>query len=177
MQISSIRQVHYYTLHRVISSGYVHTFSNIQADSYYTPFSSVPKAESAIVIPLSYPEYTYGALAVFGDINYPLNQDDLIIYELFAAQFTTALQNAQLYEEQERRVQSSSHLLRAWQRFITLNNAEDIARSLRELVEDIPEVSNCVVWLYEDEGEQIIVDARTPELVEMFRDLHRKGLT
>ena len=177
LQTSSIRPHQYDPLNRVISSGYVQTFVNIQSDSYYTPIPSLPKVESAIVIPLSYPEYTYGGLAVFGDINYPLNQDDLIIYELFAAQFTTALQNAQLYEEQERRVQTSSHLLRAWQRFITLNNGEDIARSLRELVEDIPEVSNCLVWLYEDEGQRIIVDARNSELVEMFRDLHRKGLT
>jgi DNA-binding response OmpR family regulator/signal transduction histidine kinase len=177
LQTSSIRPHQYDPLHRVISSGFVQTFANIQADSYYTPIPALPKAESAIVIPLSYPEYTYGGLAVFGDMMNPLNQDDLIIYELFAAQFTTALQNAQLYEEQERRVQTSSHLLRAWQRFITLNNGEDIARSLRELVEDIPEVSNCLVWLYEDEGNQVIVDARSPELAEIFRDLHRKGLT
>src|SRR5690606_2800035 len=177
LHTSSLRPHQYDPFRRVIDSGFVQTFANIQSDTYFVTIPALPKAESAIIIPLAYPEYTYGALAAFGVPGQPLNQDDLIIYELFAAQFTTALQNAQLYEEQERRVQTSSHLLRAWQRFITLNNGADTARSLRELVEDIPEVSNCRVWLSEDEGDQIIVAARTPELVEMFRDLHRKGLT
>lgn len=178
LHTSSIRPHQYDPFRRVIQSGFVQTFGNIQSDSYFTPLPSLPKVESAIVIPLAYPEYTYGALAVFGNPGQPLNPDDLIIYELFAAQFTTALQNAQLYEEQERRVQSSSHLLRAWQRFITLNSAEDIAQNLRELVEDIPAVSHCLVWLYEDEfGESAIVSARQSEVADIFHDLHRKGVT
>jgi DNA-binding response OmpR family regulator/signal transduction histidine kinase len=177
LQISTIRPHLYDPLRRVINSGFVQTFANIQADSYYTPIAALPRVESAIIIPLAYPEYTYGALAVFGAPNQMLNQDDLIIYELFAAQFTTALQNAQLYEEQERRVQASSHLLRAWQRFITLNTVQDIASSLRELVEDINSVSSCVVWLYTDElGKDIIVSARQPEVVDTFYTLYKAGL-
>lgn len=178
LHTGSIRPHQYDPFRRVINSGFVQTFTNIKSDTYFTPFPTLPNVESVIAIPLSYPEFTYGVLAVFGDLNKPLNQDDLIIYELFASQFTTALQNAQLYEEQERRVQASSHLLRAWQRFITLNTVEDIASSLRELIEDIPEVSSCLVWLYEDEhGEQVVVDAQETTIVNMFQDLHRKGLT
>ncbi len=177
LQTNSIRPHQYDPFRRVINSGFVQTFANIQSDSFFVPIPSLPKVESAVLIPLSFPEYTYGVLAIFGNPNNPLNPDDLIVYELFAAQFTTALQNAQLYEEQERRVQSSSHLLRAWQRFITLNTPEDIARNLRELVEDIPAVSTCLVWLYEDEGDQVVADARQAEVMNVFHDLHRKGYT
>ncbi|MBZ0300800.1 MAG: response regulator [Anaerolineae bacterium] len=178
LHTSSMRPHAYDPFKRVIQSNFVQTFGNIQSDSYYTMIPTLPKVESAIVIPLAYPEYTYGALAVFGNPGQPLNPDDLVIYELFAAQFTTAMQNAQLYEEQERRVQASSHLLRAWQRFITLNSADDIAQNLRDLIEDIPSVSHCMVWLYEDEfGENVIVNAQQAEVADIFYDLHRKGLT
>lgn len=175
---SLIRAEPYDPFRRVINSGFVQTFNNIKSDTYYTPIPTLPDVESAILVPLSYPDYTYGVLAVFGSMRNPLNADDLIIYELFAAQFTTALQNARLYEEQERRVQSSSHLLRAWQRFITLDSADEISANLRELVEDIPGVSSCLVWLYTDDSDQtVIVDARQTELKRIFKDLHEKGFT
>ncbi len=178
LQATVIRAQQYDPFRRVIDSGFVQTFINIKSDSFFTPIPALPEVESAVVVPLSYPDYTFGALAVFGELANPLNFDDLIIYELFAAQYTTALQNAELYAEQERRVQTSSHLLRAWQRFIGLNNAEDIARNLRELVEDIPVVSHCLVWLYADDtDEQVIIDAHNPQVITIFRDLHEKGIT
>lgn len=158
---------------RVIQSGFVQTFMDIKSDQYYTPISVLPKVQSAILVPLTFPEYTYGALAVFGGSR-PLDNDDLIIYELFAAQFTTALQNAQHYEEQEKRVQFSAHLLRAWQRFVTLDTPQEIMQNLRELIEDIPSVNQSVVWLYTDEG--IVANAVQREVTDVFHDLHHKGL-
>ncbi len=161
---------------RVIRSGFVQTFSNINGDSYYMQIPVLPKAESAILVPLSYPEYTYGVIGVFGSQSRPVDHDDLIIFELFAAQFMTALQNAQHYEDQENRVKSSSHLLRAWQRLIALNSAEDIADNLRSLVEDVPGVGQVLVWLYEDEmGEAVVVNAQNSELSDIFHDLYAKG--
>jgi DNA-binding response OmpR family regulator/signal transduction histidine kinase len=162
---------------RVIDSGFVQTFLDIKTDSYFTPIPILPKAESTIIVPLAYPEYTYGALAAFGTTSRPLDHEDLIIYELFAAQFTTALQNAQHYEEQERRVLFSSHLLKAWQRFVTLESHYEIVSNLRELVEDLPSVNQALAWLYEDEqSDSIIVNAAQPEVVDIFSDLHTKGL-
>lgn len=174
---SLIHAHEYDPFRRVIDSGFVQTFLDIKTDQYFTPIPALPKIESTIVVPLTYPEYTYGALAVFGTSNRPLDQEDLIIYELFAAQFTTALQNAQHYEEQERRVLVSSHLLKAWQRFVVLDNQQDVVTNLRELVEDIPGVNQALAWLYSGESsESIIVDAGQRELVEIFTDLHSKGL-
>ena len=178
LQATVSRAPNYDPFRRVIDSGFVQTFIDIKGDTFFTPIPALPEVESAVIVPLSYPDYTFGVLAVFGELTNPLNFDDLIIYELFAAQFTTALQNAELYAEQERRVQTSSHLLRAWQRFIGLNNADDIAQNLRELVEDIPAVSNCLVWLYADDSdEQIIIDAQNSQVIGIFRDIHEKGLT
>ena len=176
LHMSSIRAQRYDPFRRVIDSGFVQTFVNIQSDSYFTPVPNLPQVESAILVPLSHQDHTFGVLAAFGTTSQPLQQDDLIIYELFAPQFTTALQNARLYEEQERRVKSSSHLLRAWQRFIALNNPEEVALSLREMVQDIPAVSDCIVWLYDEEDDQkIIVDVKQQSVEEAFTDLHKSG--
>ncbi len=169
----SVVQAHeYHPFQRVISSGFVQTFADIKTDQYFTPIPVLPKVDSTIIVPLAYPEYTYGALVAFGG-NRPLDNDDLIIYELFAAQFTTALQNAQHSEEQEKRVQFSAHLLRAWQRFVTLDTQHEIMQNLRQLMEDIPSVNSSVVWLYTDDG--IIADAVAREVTEVFHDLHSKG--
>ncbi len=177
LHATSVRAHQYDPFRRVIQSGFVQTFADIKEDSYFTAIAGLPDIEAVIAVPLGYPGYTYGVLAACGSPENPLDQDDLIIYELFAAQFITALENAQLYEEQEKRVQSISHLLKAWQRFITLNSGEDIAESLRELVEELSSVSGCLVWLYTDEtSEDVIVSATDPEVDARFRELHANGL-
>ena len=176
LHMSTIRAHRYNPFRRVIDSSFVQTFADIQSDTYFAAIPNLPDVESAILVPLSHQDYTFGVLAAFGPVNQPLHQDDLIIYELFAAQFTTALQNARLYEEQERRVQASSHLLRAWQRFITLNTPEEIAFSLREMVQDIPGVSDSIVWLYDEEDDQqIIIDVQQKNVRQAFVDLHKNG--
>jgi DNA-binding response OmpR family regulator/signal transduction histidine kinase len=160
---------------RAIDTGFVQTFNNIREDDFFTPIPVLPEVESAILVPLASPDFAYGTLAAFGKLNQPLNQDDLIIFELFAAQFTTALQNAQHAEEQDRRVQTSSHLLRAWQRFITLDSSQEIAVTLREMVEEIPSVKQALVWLYEsDQSGNVVVDAAQEEVAQIFKELHAK---
>ena len=72
---------------RVIGSGFVQVFRSIRADSYYTPIPNLADAESVIIVPLNYQDYTLGAIGVFGTESEPLNHNDLVIYELFAAQF------------------------------------------------------------------------------------------
>ena len=173
---SSLRPHMYDPFMRVIETGFVQTFQNIQQDAYYTSIPALPRVESAIVLPLAYPEYALGALAVFGSASAPVDHDDLIIYELFAAQLTTAYQNALHYAEQEKRVKFSAHLLRAWQRFVSLDSPGEIAAVLREMIEDIPSVNQGLVWLYEDEAaDQVIVRAGSAELADTFCELHQRG--
>ncbi len=173
---TSLRPHMYDPFMRVVETGFVQTFQNIQQDNYYSDIPALPRAESAVILPLAYPEYAMGALAVFGSASAPVNYDDLIIYELFAAQFTTAYQNALHYAEQERRVKFSAHMLKAWQRFVSLDTPGEIAAVLREMVEDIPSVSQALVWLYEDEAaDRIIVRASGDDLADTFADLHQRG--
>ncbi|MGQ9889102.1 MAG: response regulator [Aggregatilineales bacterium] len=173
---SSLRPHMYDPFMRVIETGFAEFFQNIQQDDYYTKIAALPSAESAIVLPLAYPDYALGALAVFGRASAPVSRDDLITYELLAAQLTTAYQNALHYAEQEKRVKFSAHLLKAWQRFVSLDSPGEIAAVLREMIEDIPSVNQALVWLYQDDvADRLIVRASSVELADTFCELHQRG--
>jgi len=80
LHTSSIRAQRYDPFRRVIDSGFVQTFTNIRSDGYFVPIPTLPDVESAILVPLSHQDYTYGVMAAFGTTSNPLQQDDLIIY-------------------------------------------------------------------------------------------------
>ena len=162
---------------RVIQSGIVQVFGNIVADPYFVPIPVLPTPESAIILPLNYQEHKFGAMAVFGTSRHPLSQDDLLIYELFASQFTVALQNARHYRSQRISAQSSQHLLRAWQRFINLHNDEEVGQTLYELVKDIPNVTDALVWMYSFDPDETtsLVQTGNQEMVRVFHHLEAEG--
>ncbi|MEO8610185.1 MAG: response regulator [Chloroflexota bacterium] len=162
---------------RVIQSGIVQVFGNIIADPYFVPIPVLPSPESAIILPLNYQEHKFGAMAVFGTSRHPLSQDDLLIYELFASQFTVALQNSRHYRSQRISAQSSQHLLRAWQRFINLHNDEEVGQTLYELVKDIPNVTDALVWMYSldpDETTSLVLTGNQ-EMARVFHHLESEG--
>ncbi len=162
---------------RVIQSGMVQVFQNIVADPYYMPIPVLPTPELAIILPLSYQEYKFGAMAVFGTSQHPLSHDDLLIYELFSSQFTVALHNARHYHSQRISAQSSQHLLRAWQRFINLHSYDEVAHTLYELVVDIPNVPHGLVWMYPMDPTQtnLIIQAANDEVARVFQQLESEG--
>lgn len=162
---------------RVIQSGIVQIFRNIVADPYFVPIPVLPTPESAIIVPLNYQEHKFGAMAVFGTGQHPLSHDDLLIYELFASQFTLALHNARHYHSQRISAQSSQHVVRAWQGFINLQSYSDIADYLRQLVEDIPNVVKSLVWMYDSNPEimDTVVAAEGDAIEPVFRKLESAG--
>ncbi|HEX2905712.1 MAG TPA: response regulator [Phototrophicaceae bacterium] len=163
---------------RVIRSGIVQVFQNIVADPHYVPIPVLPTPESAIIVPLNYQEHKLGAMGVFGTSQLPLSHDDLLIYELFASQFAVALHNARHYHSQRISAQSSQHLLRAWQRFINLRSYDEVATNLYQLVEDIPNVSQSLVWMYPADPNDMntIIKTGQAEVVGLFQQLEGEGV-
>ncbi len=161
---------------RVIHSGIVQVFQNIVLDPHYVPIPALPAPESAIIVPLNYQEHKLGAMGVFGTGRLPLNHDDLLIYDLFASQFAIALHNARHYHSQRISAQSSQHLLRAWGRIINLRSVEDIAWTLHQLVDEIPNVQRSLVWMYSaDPTAETVVISSHEEVVSAFRRLEADG--
>ena len=162
---------------RVIQSGIVQVLQNIVADPNYVPIPIFPSPESAIILPLTFQDYKIGALGVFGTNRNPLSHDDLLIYELFASQFTVALNNAQHYHTQRISAESSQHLLQGWQRFNNLHNENEIAGGLQEFIGDIPNINNSLVWMYNSNPNTMesVVKASNKELVTLFRQFEANG--
>ncbi len=162
---------------RVIQSGIVQVLQNIVSDPNYVPIPIFPSPESAIILPLTFQDYKIGALGVFGTNRNPLSHDDLLIYELFASQFTVALNNAQHYHTQRISAESSQHLLQGWQRFNNMHNEVEIAEGLQQFVGDIPNINNSLVWMYNSNPNAIesVVKASNDELVKVFRQYESNG--
>jgi DNA-binding response OmpR family regulator/signal transduction histidine kinase len=161
---------------RAIQANIVQVFQNIVADPYYIPIPVLPTPESAIIVPLNYQEHKFGAMGVFGTGRNPLTHEDLLIYELFASQFAVALHNARHYHSQRIAAQSSQHLLRAWQRFINLQKIEEVSQNLQQLVEDVPNVTQALVWMYDgDPVEPQTIVKSNPEAVKAFQQLEKDG--
>jgi two-component system KDP operon response regulator KdpE len=161
---------------RVIQSGIVQVFQNIVTDPYFMPIPALPAPESAIILPLNYQEHKLGAMGVFGTGRNPLGQDDLVIYELLASQFAVALHNARHYHSQRIAADSGQRQLLAWRRFISLQTDEEIAETLRQLVDDIPNVNRALVWLYNaNPAEATLVKSDHEDVTQIFYDLEGDG--
>lgn len=161
---------------RVIQSGFVQVFQNIVTDPHFVPIPALPAPESAIILPLNYQEHKLGAIGVFGTGRNPLSQDDLVIYELLASQFAVALHNARHYHSQRIAADSGQRQLLAWRRFIGLQTDEDIAETLRQLVNDIPNVNRALVWLYNaDPAEATLVKSDREDVTRIFYELEQAG--
>lgn len=163
---------------RVIQSNIVQVFQNIVADAHYMPIPLLPTPESALILPLNYQEHKLGAMGVFGTGHLPLAHDDLIIYESFASQFAVALNNARHYHSQRISAQSSQHLLRAWQKFINLRSFDEVAANLYQLVEDIPNVNQSLVWMYSADPTDptTIVKTGRDDVARLFRQMEQEGI-
>lgn len=161
---------------RVIQSGIVQVFQNIVTDPHFFSIPALPAPESAIILPLNYQEHKLGAMGVFGTGRNPLSQDDLVIYELLASQFAVALHNARHYHSQRIAADSGQRQLLAWRRFIGLQTDEDIAETLRQLVNDIPNVNRALVWLYNaDPAEATLVKSDREDVTRIFYELEQAG--
>ncbi len=160
-----------------IDTEMVQIFKNLSDFPYYTPIPVLPDARSAIILPLNYRDHTFGSIGVLGTETNQVDHDNLVIYELFATHFASAYQNVRDYHSVDADVQSSRHLLRAWQRFTSLFQANDIAHALAELLTEIPNVAQTLVWLYDDdEQKSVTVVTQVPEVEDIFRSLHRDGI-
>lgn len=118
------------------------------------PFSPVlPGAAAGAIVPVRHQGEVIGALGLFEAAGSSIEQQDLLLCEMFAGHLATAQQRLQRDVQQARSVHSSQMMLRAWERMVNAHNRDDIAQHLQGLLEEVPGVQQAVVWLPgEDEG-------------------------
>ena len=148
---------------RVLKTGYMEFFEDITLDLHYVPLPMLPQACSASLVPLRHQSDIVGVMAVFGRLDQPLSDDDIVIYELLADQIAGALQNAYYNKAQYVHIHFNQTLLSAWQTLLTAQTSDGITQILRELVEALPSVDRAIVWINSQESEQIDVFTNDPQ--------------
>jgi DNA-binding NarL/FixJ family response regulator len=70
---STVYPHEYDPFRRAIQSGFVQIFQDIKADPNFAAIPVLPRVESAIIVPLNYQDYKFGAMAIFGTTQHPLS--------------------------------------------------------------------------------------------------------
>src|SRR5579871_2351385 len=149
--------------YRVLQTGHVEFFEDITLDLHYSPLPMLPQVCSAILVPLKYQTEIMGAIAVFGQIDEPVNIEDAVIYEMLAAQIAGILQNANYARAQRVRIHTNQTLLTAWQTLLTAQTSNGIIQTLCQLVEELPSVDRALIWINGQESSHVEVYSTDPK--------------
>ena len=164
---------------RTLNMGFSQIYGNIGLDPFYQPILALPEAEAVIMTPLKYQGFTTGVMVIYAKPNQNFSNADLVIYELLASSFVVAYNNVRYYYAQNLDFQFSQHLLRAWKNFAATDSLDTIATTLRHQTQDVPSVSNSLVWFYLDEpdeaGKELIVAAVNENIENNFFRLYDTG--
>jgi len=148
---------------RVLQTGHTEFFEDITLDLHYQALPMLPQACSAILVPLTYQTEILGVIAVFARMEEPFSIDDIILYEMLAAQLAGTLQNANLNKAQNVHIHVNQTLLKAWQTLLTAQTSDDIVQTLRQLIEALPSVDKALIWVNGQEAGQVDVFTNEPE--------------
>jgi DNA-binding response OmpR family regulator/PAS domain-containing protein len=155
-------------------------YQNIRENPNFTTVPVLPDIESMIVQPLVFQDDTLGSMGICAQPGVVLTHEDLIVFEPFAAQFVVALQKVALYRQQYVNVQSSRHLLKAWEQFANLSAPHQVATVLRELVEEVPHAGQALVWFFDNPyamtSETPLVDCANEEAYTAFHEIYSGGV-
>lgn len=162
---------------QTMTTGTVQIFRDLNQHPFYTPIPVLPEARSAIIVPLKYGEQTFGAVGVLATDQQLLERDDLVIFELLASHFVSAYHNVRHYYTQDVNVQTTRHLLRAWQQLTNQYDRGEIASTLRTLATETSNVRQGLVWLdnTDDPNSEITISADNADAQRVFADLHKRG--
>jgi two-component system, OmpR family, KDP operon response regulator KdpE len=157
----------------------VQLYKDIRLNENYAPAPVLRQAQAVAIIPLVHQNIAVGVMGIYAPQGDTLSNEDLVIYEQFGAQLISALQAASEYQAQAVNIKSSQYLLRAWQAFANLQTAGDIAHTLCELIEDLPDLGRAFVWLGADKTgafREILVSTDDNQAVKIFARLREHSV-
>lgn len=128
---------------QVIEMGKSQYYADIMAHPYYTPLPSITEPRSVIILPIPNDDPTSGAIALFGQQNSALTEDDVTLFEIFARQFAAFKPQIVIPHVEPK----DTHLLPVWQQMIELSTADHIIAHLHTLAERHHKVKQALVWV------------------------------
>jgi len=163
----------YHPFQRTLDMGLCQIHRDIREDAHYQTIPNLPLAQACILVPLRYKDTTLGTLAVFSNQPDSFNDDDLLVYEIFASHFSAALTQIRHHSLQQNDFEFNQRLLDAWQDFSAFYNLEELAEAVHGFLSKIDGVGQTLVWLYDSPRDQIIVRGTQDGPVQTFLQLEQ----
>ncbi len=129
--------------------------------------------QSWLAVPLATGSAPIGALVLGSERRHSFTADDPRLIQVIAAQAATAIENARLYEEVERRLQQT-HVLDTITRSIstTLNLPAVLKLIVQSAVKTIPTATNSAVYLH-GANQTLTLEAEAAEQPQLPVEIHR----
>ena len=163
----------YHPFQRTMQLGICQVYDNIQNDSYYQPIPILSDVKSTIIVPLRYKNTLLGVMGIFCHSRMRFTNDDLIIYEIFASHFTTALTQVRNHSIQQNDFEFNQQLLQGWHKLSAANSLEELADLLIESCQSSIGVKSALVWFYNhpEATHPHVVRATNNEIGSIFQKL------
>ncbi|MFO7740959.1 MAG: GAF domain-containing protein [Anaerolineae bacterium] len=143
---------------QVYTSGESILVESIAETPYHVESHSAVQSELAV--PVRIGGEVVGVLSTRSPQTDAFDEGDLRIFEAIAAQLATAMENARLYEESRRRLQSTNSLLEVSRDVVsTLDLDEVLGRVIETAIEAIGPADKGTLHLLDEEGRELVVRA------------------
>jgi len=135
---------------------------------------------AVIGVPLTWQDRKLGALTIVADAEErTFNLSDLRMLTMFAAQAAVALQNADLYQQMQRRVAELATLTDIGRALSSTLNVDELLRLVYEQTQRVMHANNLFIALYDDAGDEVefAFSVNEGEVQPGSRRSARRGLT
>ncbi|GAB4578540.1 MAG: hypothetical protein Fur0022_12750 [Anaerolineales bacterium] len=143
----------------------------------------LPNTRSEMVLPLTSRAHTLGALSIHSHLPVAFSQEDLNVFQTMADQIASAIDNAILFEDNSRRLQTSTILLEITQVVSTSLQLSQILREITQRTAKVTQAYRCMVYLIDENlylqptMAQFADGHADPRLWDLFKSLTTRTLT
>src|SRR5690606_21208428 len=144
---------------RVAQSGHTQIVPDTHTDPDFLRLPALQGVQSALTIPLQRGDQTVGVITVLSTQLNAFSDAERDAMETLARQVSIALENAQLYEQAQRRLLEQSIVHRIGQDLASILDYGELAQAMVEHMNRALNPSSCVVGLYEPQMDSVRISA------------------
>lgn len=144
---------------RVAQSGHTQIVPDTHTDPDFLRLPALQGVQSALTIPLQRGDQTVGVITVLSTQLNAFSDAERDAMETLARQVSIALENAQLYEQAQRRLLEQSIVHRIGQDLASILDYGELAQAMVEHMNRALNTSSCVVGLYEPQMDSVRISA------------------
>ncbi len=144
---------------RTIRTGHTQIVPDVRDDPDYVPIEEPRRLQSGLCVPLRRGEQVIGAIDALSTQLNAFDQLERDALEMLAVQVGTALQNAQLYHEAQRRLLEQSVVYQIGQDLTAILAFQDLVETMVQHMNRALDTSACMVGRYEPNHRMLHIEA------------------